>query len=107
MSKTEENTSRISSWTKIPPSDDLAARVVNPFSTALCPKASLAGRSHHEAQGKRSRWGEVPRSGTGHPPVPPVDFAPSLNWPGSNASEKFSVFLPLIKVAHKILQPVE
>jgi hypothetical protein len=32
------------------------------------------------------RWGEDPKSGAGHPPIPPVDFAPSLNWAGSNAS---------------------
>jgi len=34
------------------------------------------------------RRGEVPRSGKGHPPVLPVDFAPSLNWPKSNAHSR-------------------
>jgi len=55
------------------------------YSTALRHKASLAGRSGHEAQGSGSRWGEVPKIRRRTPTCPTSWFAPSTNWAGSNA----------------------
>ena len=75
------------------------------YSTALRPKVHLAGRSGHEAQDQRRRWGEVPKSGKGHPPVLPVDFAPSLNWAGSNAHARTPRFLSIHRAANKTWQP--
>jgi hypothetical protein len=69
-------------------------------SPALRRNASLAGRSYREAQGTaKIVGGEDPRSGRGHPPVPPVDLAPSLNWPGSNAPIDVLDILLIIRVA--------
>jgi hypothetical protein len=51
-----------------------------------------------------SRWGEVPKSGSGHPPVLPVDFAPSINWAGSNARRELLAILPLIRAVNDTLQ---
>jgi hypothetical protein len=65
----------------------------------LAPRASLAGRSYREAQGTaKIVGGEDPRSGTRHPPVLPVDLAPSLNWPGSNAHEELLGILLVTRV---------
>jgi hypothetical protein len=50
----------------------------------LAPQASLAGRTAMRRKSE-GRWGEDPNPAAGHPPIPPVDFAPSLNWAGSNA----------------------
>jgi len=46
---------------------------------------ALLGEAAMRHKDQLRRRGEVPKSGEGHPPIPPVDFAPSLNWPGSNA----------------------
>ena len=49
------------------------------------PRPTLLGEAAMRRKDQGSRWGEVPKSGAGHPPVLPVDFAPSINWAGSNA----------------------
>src|SRR5215211_5948350 len=52
---------------------------------SLAPQASRcwANCLRRKSEG---RWSEEPKSGSGHPPIPPVDIAPSLNWAGPNAS---------------------
>jgi len=60
------------------------------YVAALCLKACLAGLSCVEAQGSAASlgWGTQIRWRT--PPVLPVDFAPSINWPESNAHSRTS-----------------
>jgi len=89
----------------------LAARTIvdylvdeNLFLHCLAPQVGLAGLSRREAQGTAKTVGvRFPNPASGHPPVLPVDFAPSINWPGLNAHPRSSLgILPFFVVAHRI-----
>jgi len=70
----------------------LTWEVMSTCFTALRHKANLAGRSRREAQGSAKVVGvRYPNPAEGHPPVPPVDFAPSLNRAGSCAHARCSL----------------
>jgi len=56
---------------------------------------ALLGEAAMRHKDQLRRRGEVPKSGEGHPPIPPVDFAPSLNWPESNAHARTSRYLAI------------
>jgi len=58
-------------------------------------KPALLGEAAMRHKDQLRRRGEVPRSGEGHPPILPVDFAPSLNWPESNAHSRTSRYLAI------------
>jgi len=72
----------------------------------LVPQDGLAGRSRHEAQEQRRPlgWGSQDPA-EGHPPVQPVDIAPSLNWARSNAQTRRTRILPFARLAFIITQP--
>jgi hypothetical protein len=67
--------------------------VISPLPCASGP--ALLGEAAMRHKSQLRRWGEVPRFGEGHPPIPPVDFAPSLNWPESNAHARTSRYLAI------------
>ena len=64
--------------------DGVKAKAYTPLPCA--PRPTLLGEAAMRRKDQGCRWGEVPKSGAGHPPVLSVDFAPSLNWAGSNAT---------------------
>ena len=54
-----------------------------------------------------SRWGEVPKSGAGHPPALPVDLPPLSTGPDQTPQRVRLAILLFVKVAHQKRQPVE
>jgi len=60
-------------------------------------KPALLGEAAMRHKDQLRRRGEVPRSGEGHPPILPVDFAPSLNWPESNAHSRTTRYLAILQ----------
>ena len=64
---------------------NLRLSFVDKCSAALRLKAASLGEGTVRRRTSEGRRGEVPKSEIGIPPVPPVDFAPSLNWFRNNA----------------------
>jgi len=75
-------------WEKVLDKDGVNVVRLSPLPCATRP--ALLGEAAMRRKDQGSRWGEVPKSGAGHPPVLPVDFAPSLNWARSNAHARTS-----------------
>ena len=57
---------------------------------------SLAGRSCREAQVSEGRWGEDPKSGSGHPPVLQLILPPLSTGPDQTHTREF--FLELLAI---------
>jgi hypothetical protein len=63
-------------------------------------RPALLGEAAMRRKDQGCRWGEVPKSGAGHPPVLPVDLPPLPTGPDQTHMRELLAILPLIRVAN-------